>query len=293
MKKITDKQLHILVSNLDQLKAAVSMNIRPRRLYIDYHMLLDEIPSLVADISSDIDIYVALPYMMRNETGLEGTRDIQRLWRSCSSFSKGFLVRNMEELAFLSLNEDGSFDGRIICDYGIYMWNHGAADIVFGQMNADEGCLPYELNRHEIGEFLKAVSSRSDTVFSSCIYGHIPMMVSAGCVKKTMNKCSGRFGTNYTDFDGITDRKNNSMKVLTDCRQCLNIIYNSVPLSLHKQIESLSREKGIAAFRIDLTIESGKDSKLLLDFWEKVLEGGHIEAPYTEYTTGHYKRGTE
>ncbi len=293
MKKIINKQLHILVSNMEQLKAVVSMNIRPQRLYIDYHMLLDEVPSLVEQVSDDIDIYVALPYMMRNETGLEGIRDIQRIWKSCSSFSKGFLVRNLEELAFLSLNEDGTFDGRIICDYGIYMWNHGAADLVFGQMRVDEGCIPYELNRHELGEVLKSVDGKADYVFSSCIYGYIPMMVSAGCVKKTMNKCSGRFGTNYTAYDGITDRKNNSMKVLTDCRQCLNIIYNSVPLSLHKQIESLSKENGIAAFRIDLTTESGRDAKLILDFWEEILEGGRGEAPYKEYTTGHYKRGTE
>ncbi len=284
-----NKQLHILVSTHEQLEAVASMGKRPSRIYVDYHMLLDNIPGSLQDLSNDSEIYAALPFMMRSEKNLQGTADIKRIWDTCSSFLKGFLVRNMEELSYLSLNEDGSFDGKIVCDYGLYMWNHGAAEMFFSEAGADEGCIPYELNRHEIGELL----ANTDGIFSACLYGYIPMMVSAGCVKRTTNNCSGKLGTNFTAYEVITDRKNNSMKVLTDCRQCLNIIYNSVPLSLHKQAESLSREKKIAAFRVDLTIEKGQDAKRILSFWEDVLGGKNEAAPYKDYTTGHYKRGTE
>ena len=284
-----NKQLHILVSTRDQLEALKSMSMSPSRIYIDYHLLLDNIPGILQEYSNDIDIYAALPFMMRDEKNLHGTDDIRSIWDSCSSFLKGFLVRNIEELAFLTLNEDGFFDGKIVCDYGLYMWNHGAADMFFKEMGAFEGCIPYELNRHEIGELL----SNTEEIFSACLYGYIPMMVSAGCVRKTTNNCSGKMGMNVSAYETITDRKNNSMKVLTDCRQCLNIIYNSVPLSLHKQAESLSREKKIAAFRVDLTIEKGQDARRILNFWEDVLGGKDPDVPYKDYTTGHYKRGVE
>lgn len=289
MPKKINKQLHILVSTIDQLETLRSMKNLPQRIYIDYHLLLDGALDVESLVGSDTDIYVALPYMMRQEKNLHGTDDILKIWKSCRSFIKGFLVRNMEELAYLSLNEDGSFDGKIVCDYGIYMWNHGAAQLIFKETSADEGCIPYELNRHELGELL----SKTKGVFSTCVYGYIPMMVSAGCVKKTLNGCTGKMGMNHNAYEILTDRKNNSMNVLTDCRQCLNIIYNSVPLSLHKQIESLDREKGISYFRVDLTIENKKESELLLGFWEDVLKGESVEVPYKDYTTGHYKRGTE
>ena len=284
-----NKQLHILVTTRDQLEAIGSMSGIPSRIYVDYHLLLDEIPKSLQELSQNTDIFAALPFMMRDEKMLHGTADIRSIWESGKSFLGGFLVRNMEELAYLSLNEDDFFDGKIICDYGLYMWNHGAANMFFTETGADEGCIPYELNRHEIGELL----SNAEGTFSTCLYGYIPMMVSAGCVKKTTNNCSGKMGMNVSAYETITDRKNNSMKVLTDCRQCLNIIYNSVPLSLHKQAESLSREKKIAAFRVDLTIEKGQDAKRILTFWEDVLGGRDVEVPYQDYTTGHYKRGVE
>lgn len=287
-----NKQLHVSVFSTDQLQQVLLMKRRPSRIYIDYHLLLDnseDITGTIKDLSEGSEIFAALPYMMREEKNLKGPLDIKNIWKSCNSFLKGFLVRNMEELAYLTLNEDGFFDGSIVCDYGIYMWNHGAAKAFFTETGASEGCIPYELNRHEIGEFLSSTKG----IFSACLYGYIPMMVSAGCTRKTLDNCTGKMGTNFTSYDIITDRKNNSMKVLTDCRQCLNIIYNSVPLSLHKQAESLSKEKNIAAFRVDLTIESGKEAGAVLNFWESVLYGGSYEIPYKDYTTGHYKRGTE
>ena len=289
MAKYNNKKLHILVSTIEQLRVVSSMEHKPSRIYVDYHMCIGELPLIVKEISAYIDIYISLPYMLRGERNLKGTDEIKDIWLKSKTFIKGFLVRNMEELAFLTLNEDGFFDGTVVCDYGIYMWNHISANVIFDNTIASEGCIPYELNRHEIGEFM----SMADGVFSACVYGYIPMMISADCIKKTFDNCLGKMGSNLVSFDNITDRKNNNMKVLTDCRQCLNIIYNSVPLSLHKQIDSLSKENNIFAFRVDLTIENSKDSENILSFWEDVFDNKAYDVPYKDYTTGHYKRGTE
>ena len=63
----------------------------------------------------------------------------------------------------------------------------------------------------------------------------------------------------------------------------MNILYNSVPLSLHKD---LGGWRGTADIRLDFTIESGAETIRVL---EAFLKGG--DPPYHEYTTGHERRG--
>ena len=65
----------------------------------------------------------------------------------------------------------------------------------------------------------------------------------------------------------------------------MNIIYNSVPLSLHQDMERWSETTDV---RLDFTIESGTETKQSL----RAFVGGG-ELPYREYTTGHEKRGVE
>ena len=59
------------------------------------------------------------------------------------------------------------------------------------------------------------------------VYGYLPMMVSAQCVKKTMEGCTGRPEVLY-----LRDRKGKAFPVKNQCRFCFNTIYNESPLSL-------------------------------------------------------------
>lgn len=73
----------------------------------------------------------------------------------------------------------------------------------------------------------------------------------------------------------------------------MNIIYNSVPLSLHGE---LSKWKGYVDFRLDFTVETEAETRECLEYFTKLAEGGYgsIEKPpYGDYTTGHEKRGVE
>lgn len=65
----------------------------------------------------------------------------------------------------------------------------------------------------------------------------------------------------------------------------MNIIYNSVPLSLWQE-----RGKWIckADLRLDFTLETEKETKAVLDAF--LL---NREMPVGEYTSGHEKRGVE
>ena len=107
------------------------------------------------------------------------------------------------------------------------------------------------------------------------------MMVTANCLSKTTCECSPENRERIT----LIDRYRKEFPVMRNCRHCYNIIYNSVPLSLH---QSMEKWNGKVDLRLDFTIEPGEEtSRILKAFW------GRGEIPYSEYTTGHEKRGVE
>jgi putative protease len=71
----------------------------------------------------------------------------------------------------------------------------------------------------------------------------------------------------------------------------MNIIYNSVPLSLHSDAVKLT--KGLTP-RLDFTVENERETKAVISFFETVFSNGAgAVLPYNDYTTGHEKRGVE
>jgi putative protease len=294
--KMEKKKIHILVQNTAQLKAVLESRLCADRIILDIHMLTDEgdIPEVPKDRSNDVSLYCALPYMTRNEAGLPGTDDIAQVYDRYKGFLDGFLVRNLEQAGFLI--EDGipGFSGGIYADYGLYIWNSRAADFVLTDMGISEACIPYELNLSEIRDLVRKTSYSGCSIkYAMNIYGRIPMMVSAGCLRKTSGRCSGLFGSNHTSYISITDRKKNQMPVMTDCRNCLNVIYNSVPTSLHKMLSEITALKEISSFRIDFTDEDAGLTGRVCNFYASILEGETADVPFSDYTTGHLKRGVE
>jgi len=77
----------------------------------------------------------------------------------------------------------------------------------------------------------------------------------------------------------------------------MNVIYNSLPLSLHDELHKWFDKAGL---RLDFTIENEQEMiKLIGDFCEMVYNRDYTisSKDYTgagkEYTTGHEKRGVE
>ena len=135
---------------------------------------------------------------------------------------------------------------------------------------------------------LSILSGNSSIIPEKIVYGHIPMMVTANCVFKTTGKCLKQTGG--SDLTRISDRYRKKFTVAANCMHCMNIIYNSVPLSLHM---SLDKWKDSAAYRIDFTVEDYKMSLAIMEYFLEVINGKNGNLPYTEYTTGHEKRGVE
>ena len=79
---------------------------------------------------------------------------------------------------------------------------------------------------------------------------------------------------------------------------CYNILYNTVPLSLHGQWKSLL-ENPCSVYRIEFTLEDAQETANILDYYMdlvKTVENGDEmtrEFPFKDFTNGHYKRGVE
>lgn len=291
--------LHISVRTTEQLQALWETRKEGvfSRIYAEAFLFeKEESRKLLAQLAGNrgeekekpVEVYAATPFIVRE-------KDILRLKNLVKTFSErkinGILIRNLESYGFL--------EGRIpaenlVVDAGLYIWNTEA--LRFWEERAAEFYLPLEGRESEWRELQKSCQERKINA-SVVVYGRLPMMITANCLKKTMGKCDGTPG-----IVTLTDRYEKQFPVYTDCHCCYNIIYNSVPLSLHRMVAGNGqllkkardgRERCFPGnFRLDFTVESREESLRVIRYFHD-LHKGFREPFYKEYTTGHYKRGVE
>ena len=187
----------------------------------------------------------------------------------------GFLVKSLEELAFLKENKlDEQYEVRL--NYNLYTFQQWAKQF-FKEKGYHHFTVPVELNEEEISQL-----GVSDCDF--IIYGRLPLMVSAQCVRDNVLTCSG--GRKRSGII-LRDRMGAEFPVLQNCDFCYNIIYNSACFSLLGT--GVEHNFSPAGWRFDFTAESGDEMNGVLDaFFEERLCPG--KGPFTK---GHFKRGIE
>ncbi len=219
------------------------------------------------------NVYIALPFIVRGKDEAFLKKLLPLMNRA-----DGVLVRNLETLGFLQKND---YKGSIRLDAGVYCFNKKT--VSFYEPLAESYCMPYELNHKE-----QKVLSRMETgmLTEHVVYGRIPLMVTANCTQRTMEKCikSAHMGENR-----LRDRYRKEFPVMLHCRYCYNVILNSVPLSLHDTI-SIQKDD---ILRIQFTSEDYRETRAVLKFFKNRMEGGSMEPPFTEFTKGHEKRGVD
>lgn len=190
----------------------------------------------------------------------------------------GFVVKNYEEMTYLK-NRKCPLPVRL--DYTVYAYNQRAAKLFCDYMAPELITLPVELNSHE----LKRLCTADHELL---VYGRIPMMVSAQCVRQNTKGCS-----KTPELMTITDRYNNDFPVKNQCKFCYNRIYNCKPLSL------LSRKKEVmdiapGAVRLDFTTETVKEAETVTKAFIDAYKTGasYTEEPW-DFTRGHFNRGIE
>lgn len=276
----TQPAIDCLVTTYEQLESVAEANCR--RIYLESDLLLTEPDRIVAFLERQDNgcYFPALPYILRNRDERYLER-LEALLRENGNLFSGVLVRNLESLSHVrSLAEKGEGDSwtdRIIADTGLYCFNGEAAS--FLRKYCQEITLPYELNAGEASHLTKTACGLGLQV-NQIAYSRIPMMITANCLQKTADHCIAGKGKSVTL--SLKDRQGMLFPVVLNCEHCYNVIYNAVPYSLHSAKKERERI-GASALRYDFVLEHGSQC-------QKILKG---EYPFTDYTTGHCKRGIE
>lgn len=298
-KKATDKnatdKISVLVLDKEQLDAVFSY-FTPDRIYIEYaNFSPDELKEIIDRLKETAsEVFVALPYIVRNIALNEFSKHIDIINKF---HPDGYLFRNLESYYyFLNNNVDV---GRVVFDSNIYAMNN--SDIYYYKsIGANEITASYETNRNEF-----------EMLDTSCmemnIYGYIPVMLSAGCIQKNLDKCALKASDESKPLNikalmsrnVIRDRKNNRFTIINVCRFCYNIMYNSVPLSLLNQLEEV-RQLGFKSLRINFTVENREEVLGILGEYSRIKNDVNIKTGFQNdtlegniYTKGHFRRGVE
>ncbi len=232
--------------------------------------ILKLLPELKA---SGRQVYFAMARIFRKEAEAFYGRHFQELIR----YFDGVLVRNLESFLYVRKH---SAVFPVAADSSIYQWNQQAKEFV-RRLSPEFAAAPAELNRWELQE----LGVRDMELI---VYGYLPVMISAGCVKKNTGKCDRKTG-----FLSMTDRQNKKNIVKNECLYCYNVIYNSAPLMLADQCRQL-KELGCRAFRLQFGAEDKKRTREILDLYlAAYIREAEVPLPKGEFTRGHFKRGVK
>lgn len=273
--------LSVLVETKNQLRvAARSEDVR--RIYVESHLAAgmcsnqeerEEIQRLYEE--SKIPWYIVLPHIFRERA----KRLLDSRWKAiCEVPWKGALVRNVESLAYL---QKKGWKNTVRADHHLYTLNKKAVEFL-KKAGINGTTISLELNSQEIREICTPASEM-------VVYGYASMMISAGCVKKSIGRCDGK-----ESITRLKDRYQKTFYVKNYCDTCYNIIYNTAPLVLLEQIGEIE-EMGIHEIRLHFTIEDTEETKRVIRiyadaFWrgQKTLTAAEV---FADFTRGHYKRG--
>lgn len=253
------------------------------RIYVDsdlFAVATDECVKICEEFSKKCEIVLALPYIIRErDADFMEKYVFSNLERFPHIFS-GVLIRSAEGMGMV---KSRNYQRKIYADAGFYMWNRKA--LTEWKKTLSGFCMPLEQKSSELKQLLGILPAEKS------VYGRIPMMITANCVSKTTDKCVKGNGVSER---ALIDRYHKTFPVELNCIHCMNIIYNSVPLSLHGE---LSKWAELVTFRLDFTLENEKETKEIIDYFTALRRGNYRakdeRPPYGEYTTGHERRGVE
>lgn len=235
------------------------------------------------ELAASSELHLSTPHIHRGEIPEKWLRSAQK-W--LEQGMKGFLVRNLESYAVLKKMGYGE---KCILDASMYTWNDQSVDF-WREEGVLRNTVPLELNEGEL-------KHRDNTSSELLLYGYIPLMLSAQCVRKNLFGCTGKYETAY-----LKDRYNSEFPVKCSCdpwgknisekaKYCYNIIYNSIPYGLPGEKDQV-KKLNLHSLRLAFTIEEPEKAKAILkEFLTVYQENGKPSG--RRYTKGHFKRGAE
>lgn len=220
------------------------------------------------------DCFYAMPRIFR----MDIREAYEKIWADLEvSGFDGMLIRNLEEYYFL---KEMRYEGQIVADHNVYTYNREARNFLRDH-GISRDTIPFELNRKELVQ-------RGCKGSEMIVYGRIPLMVSAQCLKKNVGGCNKK-----TEWLCLKDRKKKCFPVQTVCRFCYNVIYNEVPLSLLEEWEEL-QTLSASVIRLCFTTEQTQEIlQVTKNFADTIFYGRLQKRKDQAFTRGHFKRGVE
>ena len=249
------------------------------RIYVEYPLLLEEgAENIFNDIRKHGKIpCAALPMRVRGKDHLTA----ETFTTLAGQGAERFLARDLEGLALLV---EAGLKECTDADASLYAMTQEAQALI-GRYAAED-TVPYELNRSEIVR-------RNLTHSTLQIYGYLPLMITEQCPYALRHGCAKQNKNALNGYAELTDRKGVDFILKRECAFCYNILYNSLPLSLHNEADAV-RYLHPYRLRTVFTVENEQgcaNAVRLLD--SCFTEGGKTDTVLKKYTKGHFARGVE
>ena len=282
------RALFVSVSTHEQLQAifATDNNAQIDGIYLSSDLLFEKNSEKVMQLlqnHAEINYYLAMPNILRKRS----YKYLEQIEESLKNpIWKGVLIRNIETFRWL---QEIEYQGEYLADYSVYAWNQETISLYEKLFNRIT--IPVELNKKE------TYSLGNLEHCEMLLYGRLPLMYSANCVRKTLVHCENQASAKPEVYK-LTDRYQNRFPILQNCLHCYNVLYNTVPMSLHSQLKALMN-CNCAVYRIEFSLENEQETKEVLNYYLSAInsyENGvdnKKEFPFEQFTNGHYKRGVE
>lgn len=287
-KSDSKKTLNILCDEKEQIYTCINFlskeieNLKNKNYDIEISYQADTLdPSMWKEMNESIKnkgmrVNLYMPHIFRTHARKYFEANKENLKNAAFD---AFILRNIEELGYLNNSfEEKKFN--YIFDYTIYGMN-SISQALLEDLGADRQTLPVELN---LSELSKLYTKDKELI----VYGRLPMMVTAGCLRKNILSCDKKSSLLY-----LKDRMGKDMPVKNRCKFCYNTILNSLALSVIGIGESIKRLDA-KALRLMFTTENEKEIKKILKVYiNYFINEEDCEEPVEKFTRGHFKRGIE
>ncbi len=265
----SNPSINVSVSSFDQLNETLASDF-VERVYIDLNLFpIDDLSEAITMVKEKgCKVFIALPFVARRDD----IKLIKNLYLKAIKEVDGVLIRNIEQYFYLQKLVDIDF----VFDYNVYVWNNETKSYYAG-LNV-ETTVPVELNEAEL-------INRGIECEEFIAYGYMPMMISANCAFKTLNRCEKN-----NDRYSLSDKINNDFVVRCNCTHCYNVMYNCNATSLFKFKDDI-KKLNPKSIRISFTNESGKLTKQIMELTERSFVNDELVEDLPNTTRGHFKRG--
>ena len=218
-------------------------------------------------------VYLALPPIWREDSR---ERFQKRFSDSVLRKYDGFLVRSLGQIEDLA----AAFpDKARVADACIYCWNT-EAEAMLRRIGFTGWTFCAEQNARE----LSCLAGRGGEIV---VRERTVLMLTASCLMKNTQRCRKKSAALY-----LTDRTGAVFPVITQCGECMNEIFNSLPTDLTVCMDEVLRLHP-SALRLHFVSETEEECAALLDGAFRALRGEAPRRTGRETTRGHFRRGVE